>query len=198
LVMGKEDLLSDINLHMNAGELTAIIGPSGAGKSTIMKVLSGHVIPTSGRILLNNSATHALSEYRSLIGYVPQEDVMNPLYTVRENIVHSAMMRLPASMESSKKEQLADRVILALGLAAKQHVVVGDMGGRSSLSGAFLLLVLAPVVVIVVVGCCYRYFFLLLLSWQLLSLCIIVASFAVAVVFTADSCVKVDNVSECL
>ncbi len=60
---------------------------------------------------------------------------MNPLLTVRENIMHSAMMRLPSSLSIAEKERLTTAVIHALNLAHKQDVIVGDLGGRSSLSG---------------------------------------------------------------
>lgn len=71
-----------------------------------------------------------LIKNRSLIGYVPQDDVMNPLLTVKENIMHSAMMRLPSNEDFSKqeKERLVSVVINALGLNAKQDVIVGDLG----------------------------------------------------------------------
>lgn len=67
---------------------------------------------------------------RSLIGYVPQDDVMNPLLTVKENIMHSAMMRLPNNEDfpNHQKERLVSVVIQALGLSAKQDVIVGDLG----------------------------------------------------------------------
>jgi ABC-type multidrug transport system ATPase subunit len=72
LTVGSATLLSDINVSVGAGQLTAIFGPSGAGKSTIMKVLSGRHIPTGGNIIVNGHRTKDLTPYRSLIGYVPQ------------------------------------------------------------------------------------------------------------------------------
>jgi ABC-type multidrug transport system ATPase subunit len=53
--------------------------------------------------MINGEVISQLSEYRSLIGYVPQDDVMNPLLTVRENIAHSALMRLPKDMAYNEK-----------------------------------------------------------------------------------------------
>jgi ABC-type multidrug transport system ATPase subunit len=60
---------------------------------------------------------------------------MNPLLTVRENILHSAMMRLPSSISIEEKNRLVSSVISVLDLTKKEHVIVGDLGGRSSLSG---------------------------------------------------------------
>jgi ABC-type multidrug transport system ATPase subunit len=60
---------------------------------------------------------------------------MNPLLTVRENIMHSANMRLPTSFSLLEKERLVTSVINVLDLTKKEHTIVGDLGGRSSLSG---------------------------------------------------------------
>lgn len=60
---------------------------------------------------------------------------MNPLLTVHENILHSARMRLPAFLPQAEKMRLTEAVIDSLGLTAKRDTVVGDLGGRSALSG---------------------------------------------------------------
>lgn len=57
-------LLNDVHLGFGRGETTAIIGPNGAGKSTLMKILSGDLRPTLGRVLLQN---------QELISYSPRE-----------------------------------------------------------------------------------------------------------------------------
>ncbi|HEY4544028.1 MAG TPA: ATP-binding cassette domain-containing protein, partial [Tissierellaceae bacterium] len=46
----QKDLLSNINISLQAGEIVGLIGPNGAGKSTIMKIISGLYKPTSGKI----------------------------------------------------------------------------------------------------------------------------------------------------
>ena len=53
--------LDDICLHVKAGETIALVGPSGAGKSTMAHLVIGFVRPTSGRLLLDQSASHFLS-----------------------------------------------------------------------------------------------------------------------------------------
>lgn len=64
--------------------------------------------PTTGSIRINGVEIPNLNDYRSLIGYVPQDDVMNPLLTVHENIKHSALMRLPRDMVYSEKLRYAN------------------------------------------------------------------------------------------
>lgn len=53
----------------------------------------------------------------------------------RENILHSALMRLPKTMTTAEKQRLVDAVIAVLDLTTKSGVLVGDLGGKSSLSG---------------------------------------------------------------
>ena len=46
--------LTDINFHVNPGELVAVIGPSGSGKSTFLKVIAGLLEPTSGSVIIDD------------------------------------------------------------------------------------------------------------------------------------------------
>ncbi len=66
---GKNTVLSDINLHIHCGELTALIGPNGAGKSTLFKAIIG-AVPHSGNIRFTDFENRQTS--RPKIGYVPQ------------------------------------------------------------------------------------------------------------------------------
>ena len=53
------DLLRDLNFVANAGEVTVVVGPNGAGKSSLLKVLVGDLVQTSGEVRLNPvSYTH--------------------------------------------------------------------------------------------------------------------------------------------
>ncbi|HLR46863.1 MAG TPA: ATP-binding cassette domain-containing protein, partial [Deinococcales bacterium] len=49
-------VLHGVDVEFHAGEVHAIIGENGAGKSTLMKILSGYLEPTEGRVLLEGSA----------------------------------------------------------------------------------------------------------------------------------------------
>ncbi|MGI2296505.1 ABC transporter ATP-binding protein [Paenibacillus sp. GXUN7292] len=73
ITKGKE-LVSNINLHIKKGEIYGFLGQNGAGKTTIMKMLTGLMIPTSGEIqlfgrLLTEKSKAALNRVGSIIEY---------------------------------------------------------------------------------------------------------------------------------
>ena len=101
------------------------MGPSGAGKSTFLSLLSGKTEPTGGTLAVNGE--HAsLKDYRKVVGFVPQEDIMIRELSVEENIRHSAFMRLPASMSRKKKLERVYQVMESLDLLRIRSSIIGD------------------------------------------------------------------------
>ena len=60
MVWGNLNVLKKINLLVNSGEKLAIVGPSGTGKSTILKILSGLILPTNGLLKINGEEQNYL------------------------------------------------------------------------------------------------------------------------------------------
>ena len=73
-----EPILKDISFETHPGEITAIIGGTGRGKSSILKLIPRLYDPLFGDVLIDgvNAKEYALDELRSLIGYVPQKNVL--------------------------------------------------------------------------------------------------------------------------
>ncbi len=71
-------ILKNINLEIEKGKVTAIIGKSGSGKTTILDLLMGIISPTKGKICIDNIDLETIdkSEWRNLIGYVSQDNVI--------------------------------------------------------------------------------------------------------------------------
>jgi ATP-binding cassette subfamily B protein len=70
-----DEVLSDINLTIPSGKITAIVGVSGSGKTTLLKLLLGFYPPTQGKITVGNIPIHAINKrfWRSKCGTVMQE-----------------------------------------------------------------------------------------------------------------------------
>jgi ABC-type multidrug transport system fused ATPase/permease subunit len=87
---GRSNTLSNINLVLNKGEMTALIGESGSGKSTITDLLLGLQIPENGEILIDGISLNKYKQntFRQRIGYVPQDSMLFHC-SVRENLLWS-------------------------------------------------------------------------------------------------------------
>jgi ABC-type multidrug transport system ATPase subunit len=119
-------ILEGVNGSVRAGRVTAIMGPSGAGKTTFLSVLSGKVRKTHGHIYVNGTEEpDGVTRYRSLVGYVPQEDTMIRTMTVYDNLAFSASYRLDSSVSAAERRRRVFDVIKMLGLS---HVIESPIG----------------------------------------------------------------------
>ena len=79
-------ILENLNLTINKNEIIGILGPSGSGKSTIVDILSGLLLPTSGKIFLDGKIIDHNILIRGLFAYVPQNVyLLND--TIKNNII---------------------------------------------------------------------------------------------------------------
>jgi ABC-type multidrug transport system ATPase subunit len=132
---GGRPLITGISMWVEPGEIVGLMGPSGAGKSTLVKALAGYVRPSRGRVLLNgvDLARHR-GEFRGLIGYVPQEDIIHRELTVGEALRYTARLRLPADYGDAEIRRRVRDVLDQLDLAGTEDVLIGPPGG-SGISG---------------------------------------------------------------
>lgn len=82
------EVISDLSMTIEDGELVAFIGSSGCGKTTSLKMINGLIAPNKGQILIDgvDVATMDAVKLRRSIGYVIQQMGLFPHLTVRENI----------------------------------------------------------------------------------------------------------------
>ncbi|MCX7642099.1 MAG: ABC transporter ATP-binding protein [Elusimicrobiales bacterium] len=77
--------VDNISLNIEKGEIFALLGPNGAGKTTTVKMIAGLLIPTSGKIYLNNiDVVKNPIEAKKSISYIPDEPFVYPNLTGRE------------------------------------------------------------------------------------------------------------------
>eukprot|EP00002_Diphylleia_rotans_P014241 TRINITY_DN2776_c0_g1_i1.p1 TRINITY_DN2776_c0_g1~~TRINITY_DN2776_c0_g1_i1.p1 ORF type:complete len:894 (+),score=204.72 TRINITY_DN2776_c0_g1_i1:62-2743(+) len=129
-------IMDGVNGEVKAGRLTAIMGPSGAGKTTFLSLLSGKVKKTKGTIKINgNVEEEGVTRLKKLVGFVPQEDVMLRMMTVKENLVFSARYRLPSNWTNEQISQRVSEVIDVLGLSHVIYSPIGDERQRGISGG---------------------------------------------------------------
>ena len=85
------------------------------------------ILPLDGKINEREAFTDHRHRYRKMIGYVPQDDIVLPELTVRENILHSARIRLPSSWSERDVQTHADSVVDCLGLSHVKSSLVGSV-----------------------------------------------------------------------
>lgn len=130
-------ILSDIQGVALPGQLMAIMGASGAGKTTFLDILArknkrGTV---KGNFYVNGEKVPD-NDYRSVIGFVDQEDTMLPTLTVHETIMTSALLRLPRDMSKTMKEQRVLEVEKQLGIShIKDQLIGSEEGNGRGISG---------------------------------------------------------------
>jgi subfamily B ATP-binding cassette protein MsbA len=149
----KHDVLHDINLEVQKGEVLAVVGSSGAGKSTLVHLIPRFFDVTGGRLLIDGNDVRdvTLASLRAQVGIVTQETVLfND--TVRNNIAYGQPNVLQKEVESAARAALAHDFIVAL--PAGYDTVIGERGVRLSggerqrLAIARALLKNAPVLIL--------------------------------------------------
>jgi len=116
----------DVSLHLNRGEILAVVGENGAGKSTIMKILYGLVKPTSGEIYVNGKQMRFRNPSDAMaagIGMVQQHFMLFEELTVAENIVFKNEIHKGPFMDMKKTvetvQALSDKYQLKIDPTAK-------------------------------------------------------------------------------
>ncbi|MBQ4435762.1 MAG: ATP-binding cassette domain-containing protein, partial [Clostridia bacterium] len=126
-----ERVLTDFNLHVEAGQTIALVGATGAGKSTIVNLLCRFYEPTAGRILIDGTDYRERSQLwlQSHLGYVLQEPHLFS-GTIMENIRYS---RLDATDEEvMEAARLVNAEPFILKFEKGYQTEVGEGGSRLS------------------------------------------------------------------
>lgn len=120
-------LLDDVNFTVFSGEVVALVGPSGAGKTTLLNAISGIAPADSGQVLLDGNNFHRmLRADRSLVGVVPQDDLVHAELTVEESLFYSGRLRFPRDVSNMEVRGEVDRVLHELDIAHIRKSRIGD------------------------------------------------------------------------
>jgi ATP-binding cassette subfamily B protein len=138
---GDKPALSDVRVHVPAGQRVAVVGETGAGKSTVMKLLARFYDPTQGSVQVGgvDLRDYAMSDYRHRLGYVPQEVYLFG-GTVRDAIAYGRPQASDAEVEAAARAVGAHEMVSRL--SDGYYHQVGDRGRHLS-QGQRQLLALA-------------------------------------------------------
>ena len=123
--------LSNIDIKVLPGEMTAIVGESGSGKSTIVDLILGLQSPNSGEILVDDITFNKWNQnsFRKKVGYVPQDSIL--FYSsIRDNLLWSVEESSDEELWRALKLSNSDKFVLSLPQGIE--TIVGDRGVRLS------------------------------------------------------------------
>jgi ABC-type branched-subunit amino acid transport system ATPase component len=114
---GGLSVISDLELHVNEGEIVSVIGPNGAGKTTLFNLITGVYRPDEGEILLegksivglephevtNRGVARTFQTLRLFLNMSVRENVMAVQYGKTKSTVFEAMLRLPRSRREERE-----------------------------------------------------------------------------------------------
>ena len=128
---GRKQVLQGLSMSIPQGQITTLTGPSGAGKTTVVDLVTGLLVPRSGRVMLDDTPLSEidLHEWRRHIGYVPQENLL----------LHDSVFNNVTLGDPDLDEADAEYALRAAGawefvseMPQGMHSTVGERGGRLS------------------------------------------------------------------
>ncbi len=126
---GKVVANDDVSLHLNRGEILAIVGENGAGKSTIMKILYGLEKPDSGEIVVGGKPCRFRNPSDAMaagIGMVQQHFMLFEPMTVAENIVFKNEVRRGPFIDRAKTLETVEALSQRYGLKIDPGARIAD------------------------------------------------------------------------
>jgi ABC-type multidrug transport system ATPase subunit/pSer/pThr/pTyr-binding forkhead associated (FHA) protein len=122
-------ILKNVSISIQPREFVALVGTSGAGKSTLLMALNGFT-RAEGQVLVNGDDLYQHFDlYRTMIGYVPQDDIVHKELTVASALRYAAQLRLPPDTSSQEIERRIDQVLQQVGLTGQKDQVINSLSG---------------------------------------------------------------------
>lgn len=116
--------VSDVSLVLRAGEVLGYLGPNGSGKSTTVKMITGLIQPTRGKIFFSGRNIHDdLASYRTQLGYVPEEA---QVYTHLSGLEYLQLIGRLRGMQERLIERKARTLLQLMSLEAAQYSALSD------------------------------------------------------------------------
>lgn len=127
----------DVSFRVGAGEIVGFLGPNGAGKSTTLRIISGFLGPTGGRVTIDgHDVQREPLAAKSRLGYMPEAAPLYPEMRVGEYLAFRAALKwvprrerqraVQRAMERAGVSDVADTLVLHLSKGYRQRVALAD------------------------------------------------------------------------
>jgi ABC-2 type transport system ATP-binding protein len=116
--------VQDLSFSLRPGQVLGCLGPNGSGKSTTVKMLTGLLQPTRGLVQFDgNNIQENLTEYRKLLGYVPEEPNLYPYLTGWEYLELVGTLR---GMDRHDLESKINSLLELFSMHQSRHASIGS------------------------------------------------------------------------
>ena len=123
---GSNDVLKDINLEIEEGQLVTLLGPSGCGKSTLLRCLAGLETVTRGKVYLDGKDITNVDPKNRGIGMVFQQYSLFPNMTALQNVKFGLAMK---KVDKQEAETRSKKILEVVGLGDKMDHYPSQMSG---------------------------------------------------------------------
>ena len=106
-------VVKDFSLDIDKGEFVSLLGPSGCGKTTVLRMVAGFELPSSGAIRIEGADVVALRPSQRKIGMVFQAYALFPNLTVAQNVAFGLKI---AGIEREKSDARVTEMLKLIGL----------------------------------------------------------------------------------
>jgi ABC-type multidrug transport system ATPase subunit len=134
--VAEKKILDGVRGTVEPGQVMALMGGSGAGKTSLMDILARRrkVGSINGGIWVNDKILDD-NLFKSIIGYVDQQDTLMDTLTVLETIMYSALLRLPRKMGDAQKRMRVGETMQELGISGIANRRVDGISGGEKRRG---------------------------------------------------------------
>jgi ABC-2 type transport system ATP-binding protein len=121
---GDQKALDSVSFEVRTGEIVGFLGPNGAGKSTMMKIITGFIPASTGKVFVNDLEVGTNNtEVKKIIGYLPENNPLYPEMYVKEYLGFVASLY----KSSIPKKKQIDNIIELTGLIPEQKKKIGSL-----------------------------------------------------------------------
>ena len=126
---GQKEVVHEVSVSMQQGEIVGLLGPNGAGKTTSFYMITGIIKPTTGQVLLDGQEISTWSLYRRArvgLSYLPQESSVFRRLTVRQNL---QIILEHTGLSRAEQKKRADQLMEEFGLTRLEKSYASYLSG---------------------------------------------------------------------